>query len=73
MSSSYTQSDGVFFFGLFVPELLPKNDKAFEVFRVVHRVLAYTLLALVALPVLGALKHRFLDRDKANDVLHKML
>jgi len=26
LSSSYTQSDGVFFFGFNLPELLPKND-----------------------------------------------
>lgn len=73
MSSSYTQSDGVFFFGAYLPELLPKNDHAFEVFRIIHRVLAYTLLALIAAHVLGALKHRFLDRDKANDVLSRMI
>ena len=73
MSSSYTQSDGVFFFGAYVPELLPKNDRAFEVFRMTHRILAYTLLALIAVHVLGALKHRFIDRDRANDVLRTML
>jgi len=73
MSSSFTQSDGVFFFGLYLPELLPKNDKAFEVYRLIHRVLAYSLLALVVLHVLGALKHRFVDRDEANDVLRRMV
>jgi len=72
MSSSFTQSDGVFFFGVNLPELLPKNDERFEVFQVLHRYLAYTLLALVAVHVLGALKHRFLDPNKANDVLSKM-
>jgi cytochrome b561 len=73
MSSTYTQSDGVTFFGLPVPELLPKNDHAFEIFRLTHKVLAYTLLALVCLHVAGALKHRFVDRDKTNDVLRRML
>jgi len=73
MSSSFTQSDGVTFFGIDVPELLPKNDARFAVFQLLHRYLAYTLLVLVALHVAGALKHRFLDRNPDNDVLSKML
>ncbi|QKR99600.1 cytochrome b [Sphingomonas sp. CL5.1] len=72
MSSTYTHSDGVPFFGLPVPELLPKNDHWFAVFQWLHRVLAYTLLGLVALHVGGALKHRFLDRDRRADVLPRM-
>jgi cytochrome b561 len=73
MSSSFTQSDGVYFFGVNLPELLPKNDARFEVFRMLHRYLAYTLLGLVMLHVIGALKHRFLDGNPENDVLKKML
>lgn len=73
MSSSFTQSDGVTFFGIHVPELLPKNDERFEVFRTLHRWLAYTLLALIGVHVLGALKHRFLDRNRDNDVLSRMI
>jgi len=73
MSSSFTQSDGVFFFGVNLPELLPKNDARFAVFQMLHRYLAYTLLALVAVHVIGALKHRFLDRNRDNDVLSKMV
>ncbi len=72
MSSSFTQSDGVFFFGVNLPELLPKNDARFEVFQALHRYLAYTLLTLVVLHVAGALKHRFLDKDRGNDVLSRM-
>ena len=72
MSSSFTQSDGVFFFGVNLPELLPKNDARFAVFKALHRYLAYTLLTLVVLHVAGALKHRFLDKDRANDVLSRM-
>ena len=72
MSSSFTQSDGVFFFGVNLPELLPKNDARFEVFQALHRYLAYTLLAVVVLHVAGALKHRFLDKDRDNDVLSRM-
>lgn len=73
MSSSYTQSDGVFFFGVNLPELLPKNDHNFEIFRSAHRLMAYSLLALVLVHVAGALKHRFLVRDSESDVLRRMI
>lgn len=73
MSSSYTHSDGVFFFGIHVPELLPKNDDRFRVFQLLHKTLAYSLLALIALHVIGALKHRFFDKDRRTDVLPRMM
>jgi cytochrome b561 len=73
MSSSFTQSDGVYFFGVNLPELLPKNDDRFEVFQALHRWLAYTLLGLIGVHLLGALKHRFLDRNRDNDVLSRMI
>lgn len=74
MSSSFTQSDGVpFFFIAHVPELLPKDDAWFERFQWLHRVLAYVLLALSALHVAGAVKHRWLDRNPDADVLQRML
>ncbi len=73
MSSTFTLSDGVPFFGLEIPELLPKNDDAFAVFQALHRYAAYTLLALVALHVAGALKHWLLDRGGDTDVLPRMM
>ncbi|MBZ6383961.1 cytochrome b [Sphingomonas sanguinis] len=73
MSSSFTQSDGVPFFVTDLPELLPKNDRAFALFALAHKTLAYTLLGLVVLHVMGVLKHRFLDRGQAADVLPRML
>lgn len=73
MSSSFTQSDGVPFFFVELPELLPKNDKAFEIFDMLHTYLAYTLLALIVLHVAGVLKHRFLDKGGDTDVLPRML
>jgi cytochrome b561 len=73
MSSTYTMSDGVFFFGVNLPELLGKNDDWFVVFQWLHKVLAYTLLGLVLVHVAGALKHRFFDRDPRSDVLRRML
>ncbi len=72
MSSSFTQSDGVpFFFGE-LPELLPKNDDAFEVFDALHKYSAYVLLALIALHVAGAIKHRLQDKGGETDVLPRM-
>ncbi len=73
MSSTFTQSDGVPFFFFRLPELLPKNDHWFVVFQWLHRTLAYTLLALIVLHIMGALKHRFFDPNRENDVLRRML
>lgn len=55
-----------------LPELLPKNDDRFEVFRSIHKILAFVLLGVVVLHALGALKHRFVDRDRSKDVLSRM-
>jgi len=74
MSSTFTQSDGVpFFFIAHVPELLPKDDRWFEVFQLLHRILAYALLALIVLHVAGAIKHRFFDKGRDADVMQRML
>ncbi|MBD8735370.1 cytochrome b [Sphingomonas sp. CFBP 13706] len=73
MSSSYSHSDGVTFFGIPVAELLPKDDARFTVFQSVHKVLAYTLLAFVVLHVAGVVKHRYFDRQQGSDVLPRML
>lgn len=74
MSASFTQSSGVpfFFFG-YLPEILPKNDAAFEVFDELHTYTAYTLLGLVVLHVAGAIKHRLTDKGGESDVLSRMV
>lgn len=61
------------FLFVMLPELSPKNEAASEVFDGLHKVLAYTLLGLALLQVLGALKHRLLDRGGETDVLGRML
>jgi len=74
LSSSFSQSDGVPFFMIpHLPELLPKNDNAFVVFQALHRYGAYTILALIGLHVLGALKHRLMDKGGPSDVLPRMI
>lgn len=73
MSSSYIDSDGVFFFGIHLPELLPKDDGRFKLFQFLHKTLAYSLLALVTLHIAGALKHRYFDKDRRTDVLPRIV
>lgn len=72
-SSTFSESDGVTLFGLKIPELLGKNDALSERLSSIHAVLAYTLLAVIAIHVLGALKHRLFDKDKKNDPLSRMI
>lgn len=73
MSSSYGKGGGVPFFGLSLPRLVPTNLGVTGIFTTLHTVFAFTLLALAILHILGALKHRFLDRDPESDVLRRML
>lgn len=73
MSSVYTQSDGVFFFGTYIPEWIPKDDAWFKPLFDLHRALAFTLLGLLAVHIGAALKHRFLDRNREKDVLSRMI
>ena len=53
-----------------LPDLVAKNKPLFETMKEVHELLAYGLLAIVALHTLAALKHHFIDRD---GVLARML
>jgi cytochrome b561 len=58
-------------FGLFeVPATIRGIESQEDVAGLVHKVLAWSLMALVALHALAALKHHFIDRDAT---LRKML
>lgn len=46
-----------------LPDFVPVNKELAKSLEDVHGWLAYTLLALVAVHVAGALKHQFIDRD----------
>jgi len=60
--ASYSKS-GVPFFGIMTPRwTAPNHDLAESLFDV-HSTLAWVLVAAVALHVVGALKHRFIDKD----------
>ncbi len=64
-SSSFLKGAPVSIFGLVnFPGLPFSGDKATTgLFAEVHETLAFTMLALMALHVLAALKHTFVDRD----------
>jgi cytochrome b561 len=62
------------YFGLFdLPALMAKNHDLHETLEGVHEFLAFTILALVCLHALGAIKHRFIDKDPEADVLKRMI
>jgi cytochrome b561 len=69
MSSAKNYS--VSWFGLFTwPNLIGKNESAFNFLRSTHDVLSGVLFTIAVLHILAALKHHFWDRD---DVLLRML
>jgi cytochrome b561 len=58
-------------FGLKIPLFYQSTDRAMhELLEDWHRVLSYALAALVAVHILGALRHHFI---KHNDVLRRMI
>ena len=71
--STVPDSQGVSVFGLFsLPPLTGPDKELHETFETLHGYGAWTLATLIALHVLGALKHRYLDGPEA-DVLPRMM
>jgi len=69
-----TAGKPISYFGLFdMPALMGENHDLHETLEEVHEFLAFSILALAGLHVLGALKHRFVDTDPRADVLKRML
>ena len=65
---------GVDFFGAFeIPVIVGKNEEIAEFFEQSHELLAFIIIGLAALHMLGALKHRLKDRNGETDVLKRML
>lgn len=59
------------YFGLFqIPDLVGKNQWLYDLMSESHEIIAFIVLALVALHVTGAIKHYLLDKDQT---LQKML
>lgn len=59
------------FFGYEMPFLIKQNFEIGKIFSKTHEISAYSLIALVTLHILGALKHKFFDKTE-NDVLKRM-
>jgi len=69
MSSAKNYS--VSWFGRFTwPDLIGKNEQAFDLLRATHRSLSWLLFTVAILHILAALKHHFWNKD---DVLTRML
>lgn len=64
---AYSSAAGfpVVYFGLLqLPDLVPRNADLAAVLKLAHRVVTYSLAALVMLHVAAALKHQWIDRDR---------
>lgn len=55
---------GVSFFGVALPVWFAKNETLSKQFFNLHYIFAWTLVALVSLHVLAALKHLFINKDR---------
>jgi len=67
LASSALGFPPVWFGIVHLPALLEKNKAVADVLQPIHMTLAWTLVALVVLHVVAALKHRFFDHDKVMD------
>ncbi|WP_422136021.1 cytochrome b [Endozoicomonas sp. ALD040] len=74
--SGLTMSDAggrdVFFFGIQLPEFMEDNKELAGTLHTIHSYIPYAFLAIIALHVVGAFKHRFMDKPE-HDVLGRML
>lgn len=60
------------FFGIELPMLMEKNLELAPLIHESHTIFGYSLIAVIALHVLGVIKHRFFDIPE-NDVLKRMI
>jgi cytochrome b561 len=62
------------FFGLFdMPALMGKSEGIHELTEEGHEIMAWAILALIALHMAGAIKHRLKDKGGETDILKRML
>lgn len=62
----------VHFFGALLPNIAAANPELGMKAREAHEVFAYILLAVFALHLAGAIKHKFFDKPE-NDILKRMI
>jgi cytochrome b561 len=68
-----TKGYGIDVYGMFeLPMLTGKDEEFHEILEEVHEVVAFSLLFLVVLHILGALKHRYFDMVEELDVIKRM-
>ncbi len=68
---SSAKNYAVSWFGMFVfPNLVAPDEDRFEQLKLLHKILAYSILSLALLHIAAALKHHFIDKD---NVLRRML
>ena len=72
-SSSFAKGHGIHFFFVELPQLVANDAFIAELFRDLHKWSGYLLLAVVAVHAGGAVKHRFFDSNKSNDVFPRVL
>ncbi len=60
------------FFTIEMPRIIAANPERGKFFSEAHEILAFTLLALVVVHVLAAIKHHYFDRPE-NDILKRMI
>ncbi|HAT1864028.1 TPA: cytochrome b [Legionella pneumophila] len=63
IGASYSKH-GVIFFGVELPSWVNKSHAISEQFFEVHEVVAWTLVVLIALHILAAMKHLVINKDK---------
>lgn len=63
LSGAALSKRGIEFFGLSIPRVAAPNHDLAEAFFNAHSVVAWILVALIAIHVLAALKHLIVDRD----------
>lgn len=72
MSSAFGKPINYFGF-MELPQLIEQNRAVGEFMKEAHEFLAFFILILVALHLIGAIKHRFFSNNPETDVLGRML
>ena len=70
MSNSYGYQ--VKLFSITMPDLVAKNYDLGAIFSGAHQYLGYLMVAVLVAHIAGALKHRYFDENKENDVLKRI-
>ncbi|MCH2546155.1 MAG: cytochrome b [Alphaproteobacteria bacterium] len=67
MSNSW--GHGVSFFGVELPRLFAENKEIGPLASEIHEILAFVIIGIASLHIIGALKHRYIDK---HDIIYRM-